>query len=392
MEETTFTVEVPAGVERRVDAAAGRPRRRRPARRPNGSLFVHLAVTPDPRFERQGDNLHTTLTVGVAQAALGTEAQVESLDGPQRVTWPPAPSTATSSGSAASACRTCAAAGGATSSCTSWSRRRPTLSAEQDELLRQFAASRGEEVAPPGSGGRRGRVLAPALRLWLAPRRRLRRHHRARRGGGPGLRRRARRCRCSPTRTSTTWAGCCACGRAKRSSRATARALGPDTLAGRPRGRAATGRARESAATAPVQPEAARRCRVLTVAFAPVKGERPEWVVQKLTELGIDRIVPLPSGRSVVRWSGRTRHGDRRAAAPGGPRGGGPVPAGLVARGLRRRRFADLASLGGPGEVVLAQLSGDRPTRVPARGGRRPRGWVEHRRARLGAARRSASG
>src|SRR5205823_6066014 len=30
----------------------------------------------------------------------------------------------------------------------------------------------------------------------------------------------------------------------------------------------------------------------LTVAFAPVKGDRPELVVQKLTELGIDRIVP----------------------------------------------------------------------------------------------------
>jgi 16S rRNA (uracil1498-N3)-methyltransferase len=42
----------------------------------------------------------------------------------------------------------------------------------------------------------------------------------------------------------------------------------------------------------------------LTVAFAPAKGDRPEWVVQKLTELGIDRIVPLAAARSVVRWDG----------------------------------------------------------------------------------------
>lgn len=41
----------------------------------------------------------------------------------------------------------------------------------------------------------------------------------------------------------------------------------------------------------------------LTVAFAPVKGDRPEWVVQKLTELGIDRIVLLETERSVVRWT-----------------------------------------------------------------------------------------
>lgn len=42
----------------------------------------------------------------------------------------------------------------------------------------------------------------------------------------------------------------------------------------------------------------------ITVAFAPAKGDRPEWVVQKLTELGVDRIVPLRSSRAVVRWDG----------------------------------------------------------------------------------------
>jgi 16S rRNA (uracil1498-N3)-methyltransferase len=47
--------------------------------------------------------------------------------------------------------------------------------------------------------------------------------------------------------------------------------------------------------TAPPEPE-------LTVAFAVVKGDRPEWTVQKLTELGIDRIVPVLADRGVVRW------------------------------------------------------------------------------------------
>lgn len=42
----------------------------------------------------------------------------------------------------------------------------------------------------------------------------------------------------------------------------------------------------------------------LTIAFALVKGERPELVVQKLTELGVDRIVPFVADRSVVRWEG----------------------------------------------------------------------------------------
>lgn len=40
----------------------------------------------------------------------------------------------------------------------------------------------------------------------------------------------------------------------------------------------------------------------ITVAFALTKGDRPEWVVQKLTEAGVDRIVPFVAARSVVRW------------------------------------------------------------------------------------------
>jgi 16S rRNA (uracil1498-N3)-methyltransferase len=40
------------------------------------------------------------------------------------------------------------------------------------------------------------------------------------------------------------------------------------------------------------------------VAFTPVKGDRNEWAVQKLTEIGIDEIVILaPTQHSVVRWS-----------------------------------------------------------------------------------------
>jgi 16S rRNA (uracil1498-N3)-methyltransferase len=42
----------------------------------------------------------------------------------------------------------------------------------------------------------------------------------------------------------------------------------------------------------------------ITVGFTPVKGDRPEWTVAKLTELGVDRIVPLRTERSVVRWDG----------------------------------------------------------------------------------------
>jgi 16S rRNA (uracil1498-N3)-methyltransferase len=48
----------------------------------------------------------------------------------------------------------------------------------------------------------------------------------------------------------------------------------------------------------------AEKAPAITVAFTPVKGDRPEWVVQKLTELGVDRIIVLRSERSIVRWEG----------------------------------------------------------------------------------------
>ncbi len=46
----------------------------------------------------------------------------------------------------------------------------------------------------------------------------------------------------------------------------------------------------------------------LTVACALTKGERPELVVQKLTELGADTIVIVQAARSVVRWDVDREH------------------------------------------------------------------------------------
>lgn len=48
----------------------------------------------------------------------------------------------------------------------------------------------------------------------------------------------------------------------------------------------------------------------LTIAFGLSKGHKPDWTVQKLTEIGIDRIVVFTAGRSIVRWDD-----DRRDAA-----------------------------------------------------------------------------
>ena len=56
---------------------------------PNGTdLYLIISVTEDTRFERRGNDLHTTATVNVFTAILGGEAEVETLDGRIKLTVP----------------------------------------------------------------------------------------------------------------------------------------------------------------------------------------------------------------------------------------------------------------------------------------------------------------
>ena len=49
---------------------------------PAGDLLVELTVTPHPRFARSGDNLTVTVPITFAEAALGADIDVPTLDGP----------------------------------------------------------------------------------------------------------------------------------------------------------------------------------------------------------------------------------------------------------------------------------------------------------------------
>jgi curved DNA-binding protein len=57
---------------------------------PNGlDLYLIVGVKDDKRFERRGDDLHTTATVSVFTAVLGGEADVETLNGKVKLNIPP---------------------------------------------------------------------------------------------------------------------------------------------------------------------------------------------------------------------------------------------------------------------------------------------------------------
>ncbi len=54
----------------------------------------------------------------------------------------------------------------------------------------------------------------------------------------------------------------------------------------------------------------------LTILVALIKGQRMEWCLQKLVELGVDRVVPFAAARSVVRLAGaRAESRQRRLQA-----------------------------------------------------------------------------
>lgn len=53
-----------------------------------GDLFIIINVTEHERFERQGENLYTSEPISFAQAALGAEITVKTLDGEEKLKIP----------------------------------------------------------------------------------------------------------------------------------------------------------------------------------------------------------------------------------------------------------------------------------------------------------------
>ncbi len=94
-ERRTLTVDIPAGVDEgsTLRLAGHGPAGFRGG--PNGALFVHVSVEPDPVFERSGVDLHAPVHVPVTMAALGGTIGFETLDGDHDLTIAPGTQTGT---------------------------------------------------------------------------------------------------------------------------------------------------------------------------------------------------------------------------------------------------------------------------------------------------------
>lgn len=108
----------------------------------------------------------------------------------------------------------------------------------------------------------------------------------------------------------------------------------------------------------------------VTIAFAPAKADHASTVVHQLVELGVERIVPIGTARSVVRWEGdraerahaRLQRVAREAAAQA-----------RRARIPEVARFTDVRALAGRSGLVVADRLG-----CPADTLAKPRGgeWI----------------
>jgi len=81
------TLKIPAGID---DGATIRLREHGEAvaNGPKGDLYVNIRVRPHKKFTREGDLILSTEHIGMVQAALGTEIEVETVDGPVRMKIP----------------------------------------------------------------------------------------------------------------------------------------------------------------------------------------------------------------------------------------------------------------------------------------------------------------
>lgn len=82
----TLTVKVPAGVDTGTRIQLAGEGEVGPGNGPAGDLYVEIVEKQDPIFQRQGDDLHATITVPMTAAALGTTITLQTLDGSESLT------------------------------------------------------------------------------------------------------------------------------------------------------------------------------------------------------------------------------------------------------------------------------------------------------------------
>jgi molecular chaperone DnaJ len=148
----SLTVEVPAGVNEGATLRVPGRGAAGPRGGPPGDLYVHLRVKSHPTLSREDDRLLATVHVAFTQAALGTEVDLETLDGTERLVIPPGTQSGRDIRLRGKGVPHLHGRGRGDLVVTVVVDTPTELTRQADELLRALAAERGEDVAPPDPG------------------------------------------------------------------------------------------------------------------------------------------------------------------------------------------------------------------------------------------------
>jgi len=85
----TITVNIPKGINDGAKIRLAGQGEAGIAGGPPGDLYLLVHVQPHAEFERRGNDVYSTVTVDMVQAALGTKVPVKTLDGTVTLTIPP---------------------------------------------------------------------------------------------------------------------------------------------------------------------------------------------------------------------------------------------------------------------------------------------------------------
>lgn len=89
MEGQRLEIRIPAGAKTGTRVRMSGQGASGVAGAPAGDLYLRVTVLPDPRFERKGDDLHTTVTADLFTLVLGGELRVPTMTGSVALTVPP---------------------------------------------------------------------------------------------------------------------------------------------------------------------------------------------------------------------------------------------------------------------------------------------------------------
>jgi molecular chaperone DnaJ len=142
-----LTVKIPAGVEDGMRIRLAQQGEVGPGGGPAGDLYVEIHERPHDIFSRKGDDLHCRVTVPMTAAALGTRLTIKTLDSEEMLDVKAGTQPGTSMRIRGKGVNHLRGTGRGDLHVHLDVRTPTKLTGEEERLMREFAKSRGEEIA-----------------------------------------------------------------------------------------------------------------------------------------------------------------------------------------------------------------------------------------------------